>query len=209
MWFRLESHRRLPRQMPESVQSFCRLFRTREFRSWFTATHEAYFEVGKLKSRFPRSQFSMFLARALNYLFRNTFGTKLWNVYSSSVEFSFLPQGGAVPPHTDAFQKRLALVFYTPFNAVTETMRSSWGTEFWRARSGCQLERSWHTATKVGSDFESFAREHEVFLKVPYEANSVCGFVKSDQSWHSVSANPLPEHRIALVINVWDLTAID
>jgi hypothetical protein len=208
-WFRIESHRRPPRTLGKTIVSFCEAFSTAEFRKWFIETHEVFFERGKLASRFPSSRLSMFLTRALNYVTRTLFGLKLWNIYATSVELSFLPTGGSVPPHTDASQKRMALVFFTPFKPVSEIMRAEWGTEFWRAKSGIAGELSWHTNTKIGADYKDFLRKHEVFLKVPYEANSICGFIKGDRSWHSVRPNALEDDRIAVVINIWDLAPKD
>jgi len=207
LWFRVKSHQKLPKEMPRNVRSLCGLFWSRPFHEWFRNTHEGFFERGLIRPIFPRSRFSMRLALGLNTLFLRIFGTKLWNVYSSSVEFSCLPMGGAIPPHTDSSQKRLALVFFTPFNQVSDAMRTVWGTEFWRSRAGQATERSWQTNTKVGQEMEEFKKRHEIFLKVPYDANTICGFVKSDNSWHSVAPNPLPEDRIALVVNVWDRAA--
>lgn len=209
MWFRIETHRKRPKELGKTVLSFCESFSTPEFRKWFIETHEVFFGRGKLSSRFPSSRLTMFLTRALNYLTRRLFGVKLWNIYATSIELSYLPKGGAVPPHTDASQKRMALVFFTPFEPVSEMMRAEWGTEFWEAKDGFPGELSWHTNTKIGSDFEDFAHQHEVFLKIPYEANSICGFIKGDQSWHSVRPNPLEEDRIAIVINTWDLAPAD
>lgn len=207
LWFRVKSHQKLPEDMPRNVRSFCSLFSSREFRDWFLKTHEHFFERGFVRSIFPRSSSFMRLSLILNTVFARIFGKKLWNVYSSSVEFSVLPKGGAVPPHTDSAQKRLALVFYTPFGQISEEMRTVWGTEFWKGRAGQVAEHSWQTNTKVGNEMEAFENRHEIFLKVPYEANTICGFVKSDNSWHSVAPNPLSEDRIALVVNVWDRAA--
>jgi len=209
MWYRVQGHQKLPANLPRSVRSFCSLFRSRRFRKWFLNTHEGFFERGCLKSVFPRTRLTMRLALHVNKVARRSFGFKLWNVYSSSVEFSFLPEGGAVPPHTDSAQKRLALVFFTPFGDVSDDMRTMWGTEFWRGRMGEGAERSWQTNTKVGKEMDAFVKRHEIFLKVPYEANTICGFVKSETSWHSVAPNPLTEDRVAVVINVWDRAALE
>lgn len=203
-WFRIESHRKPPKVLGETIVSFCETFSTKEFRKWFIETHEVFFDRGKLPSRFPSNRLTMFLTRGLNYVIRTLFGLRLWNIYETSIEMSFLPEGGSVPPHTDSSQKRMALVFYTPFKEVSEAMRALWGTEFWRPKAGLLGETSWHTSTKVGADYEDFSRRHEVFLKIPYEANTICGFVKGDRSWHSVSPNSLRDDRIALVINIWD-----
>lgn len=110
-------------------------------------------------------------------------------------EFSILLNGSYIPPHTDSRKKIISLLLYFP--------EKNWKSEyngdilFYRCTNP-ELEDNWSNISKKDTDgLEEFYRTH-------YEHNVLCGFVKSQNSWHAVEKLDIPEgiSRRALCINI-------
>ena len=60
-------------------------------------------------------------------------------------------------------------------------------------------------ALLTGDEKNSFYDDYEPFHIATYEPNKFAGFIKSDNSWHTVEKFDFEYDRRAIVINVWQL----
>jgi len=208
--FKFEPNKAEEYRVNKIITDFIGVFKTLKFRNWFKKTHEPFFDIGFLGSVFPKSRIVEIILRIINGVSRTLFRRKAFNVYHTSIEFSKIGRGASIAPHTDSYAKRMALVFYTPFNEPTRDMVTKWGTQFWKSKPGRKPLRSWASSHKLeNQELEKFHNENEVFASIEYKANKVNGFIKNDLSWHSVEKNIYNEERVAIVINVYDIAASD
>lgn len=192
------------------ISDFVGIFKTTEFRNWFKKTHERFYDIGLFGSIFPKNKFLKKILGIINKISRKFFNSKAFNIYTTQVEFSKIGEGASIAPHTDSFNKRMALVFYTPFIDPTPEMISNWGTTFWKAKDGEQTLSSWVSSHKLKEEeLKEFYDKNEVSSTISYKANKINGFIKSDLSWHSVERNNLKENRVAIVININDIASTE
>ena len=74
-------------------------------------------------------------------------------------------------------------------------------------KSPNQKKTTWQTTHQNKDNINEFLESYEVAVKVPYKANSINGFIKNDNSWHSVDLNKLPQPRRAIVINIFEYSS--
>lgn len=112
-----------------------------------------------------------------------------------SFEFSRIPTGGLVPPHTDSANKLLSLIIYFPDPKWKESYGG--GTKFYRT-SDPALEQSWDSEYITLDDLIAFD-------EAPYKPNYLVGFVKSSNSFHAMDPLQCPEEivRDSLNINIY------
>ena len=195
-------------KLNKTISDFIGIFSTKDFRSWFKQTHEKFYDIGFLGSIFPKRNLTKLLLKIINKTTRTLFGLKAFNVYSTQVEFSKLGPGASIPPHTDSFTKRMALVFYTPLSSLTDEISARWGTVFWQARKDQHPTKSWKSNSKIGDEeLKDFLANNEIAKSISYTPNKINGFIKSDISWHSVEKNNYSENRVAIVINIHDIAS--
>ena len=112
-----------------------------------------------------------------------------------SFEFSRIPKGGLVFPHTDSVNKLLSLIIYFPDPSWKESYGG--GTKFYRTLDP-NLERSWDSGFITLDNLE-------VFDEAPYKPNYLVGFVKSNNSFHAMDPLLCPPDivRDSLNINIY------
>ena len=112
-----------------------------------------------------------------------------------SFEFSRIPRGGLVFPHTDSANKLLSLIIYFPDSSWKESYGG--GTKFYRALDPA-LEQSWNSGFMTLDNLE-------VFEEAPYKPNYLVGFIKSSNSFHAMDPLECPEGivRDSLNINIY------
>jgi hypothetical protein len=137
----------------------------------------------------------------------------------SSVKFDFVMsrRGYHLSPHTDARNKLVAMMLYLP-SAGRDPAQQAMGTLFWSPRpdsdQGTHVEKGPMTSRslpRVLSEGESGDVAVENFLSraslaasTAYRENSLAGFVKARNSWHSVDLRSIPDgaERCTVLINV-------
>ena len=191
------------------INNFLKILYSKEFYNWFKKTHLIFYGEGIFGSVLPKSKFQNSLLKAINFFGKKIFKKKFFSIHSLSVEFSDIEKGALINPHTDSFKKRMALVFYVPSPSITidEFKKNSWGTVFWKVKSPNQKKTTWQTTHQNKDNINEFLESYEVAVKVPYKANSINGFIKNDNSWHSVDLNKLPQPRRAIVINIFEYSS--
>jgi len=190
------------------INSFIQLFNTKKFNNWFRLTHAPYYFPKRSIVVFPQSNFALQFYKLVDRFFH--FINPMFNylhILHTSIEFSEIPPGAGIPPHKDSLTKRLAFVFYVPKNNIDERLEKALGTNFWKRKDGKEIENeSWHSEHKLSSDDQMlFEENYTKYCVVPYKSNSISGFIKSSNSWHSVDPNNSNQNRRAIVINVWSI----
>ena len=187
-----------------TLKNFCCYFLSRDFFDWFKKTHLEHF---------PRKRFLYFYIRnPKSFIFKlvKRF-VRIAKIpiffFHAEIEYSSIAKGGFIPPHTDYKSKRLSFVLYVPNTntSSTEEMRKAMGTKFWRVKkqAGNSMDR-FHCNLLDGQELELFYDNYECFHASEYKENLMVGFIKSDNSWHSVESFNFEYDRRALVINVFE-----
>jgi len=117
-------------------------------------------------------------------------------------EFSRLPRGSWITPHTDGNSKLLSLMFYFP----DEDWKAEWGggTAYYAARND-QARRKWsnwrndHVSCE---DIDAFFADNATMRTVSFIANRLAGFVKSANSYHGVAPIECPADRERRSLNI-------
>ena len=129
------------------------------------------------------------------------------SVFYTEIEYSSITTGGYIPPHTDFYTKRLSFVFYLPDmnKDFTSEMKKQLGTTFWKAKKTAVSPIKRFSSTFLeGKEKKDFYKDYEPFHTSTYEPNKIAGFIKSDNSWHSVKKFDFDYDRRAIVINVYE-----
>ena len=103
-------------------------------------------------------------------------------------QFSLMPPGAFIVPHTDSPDKFITLCFYIP--DLDQEGDAELGTNFFKPNSEEVKHLNWSNAhLKLGSaEYESFMSNHSLLLRPSYSSKEIVGFIKNENSWHSVDA---------------------
>lgn len=186
-----------------TLKKLCEALLSDEFYNWFSTTHLPYFESYKIKIhiRKPSSMIFRIIKKIRNIL-------KLpISFYYTEIEYSSIGKDSYIPPHTDAPKKRLSFVYYLPSKNIelTDEMKRTLGTTFWGAKETAENPlRRFDCRLLEGDELKQFYQDYLVIHTGEYAPNKIAGFIKSDNSWHSVEENKYNYDRRAIVINVWE-----
>jgi hypothetical protein len=126
------------------------------------------------------------------------------NLIRYSFEFSHLPRGSYIPPHTDSITKVISMILYFPDHELIGSEYQN-GTYFLKPhQQGITL--STHNSVHLrGDDLKCFRRNYEVLHYAEFVPNKFVLFIKNDVSWHEVRKQIQPEQytRKAFIINVY------
>lgn len=185
-------------------KNFCRALLSRDFYKWFVKTHLPHFP--------SQSKICVYISNPSGLIFR--ISRKIRSLlhlpvyfFHTEIEYSSIQRGGYIPPHTDAKTKRLSFVYYLPEkeSRLTEKMKKSLGTVFWKPKKQAKNPlRRFNCSLLDGAELTSFYRDYEPLHISKYEPNKITGFIKSDNSWHSVETIGVVYDRRAIVINIYE-----
>lgn len=118
-------------------------------------------------------------------------------------EFSVLPDGAAVPLHTDAAFKLVSMLYYFPDDDWQPGFGG--GTCFYQVKPGLKPWTLWKSYYLDDAQVEKFHQEHDCIVETTFSPNRISGFVKTDHSWHEVKPLKLPEGKLrrSLCINIF------
>lgn len=185
-------------------KDFCNFFLSKEFYTWFKNTHLPFFK--------KTNKFKIYILKPRNLFFRlikkisRVFKIPV-SFYFTEIEYSSIKKGGFIPPHTDSKNKRLSFVYYLlkNRNEIDEEQKKSLGTVFWKpAMSNKKLLNRFDCALLEGEEKKDFYKNYEPFYVASYDHNKFVGFIKSDNTWHTVEPFNFNYDRRAIVINVWE-----
>lgn len=118
-------------------------------------------------------------------------------------EFSVLPDGAAVPLHTDAAFKLASMLYYFPDDDWQPAFGG--GTCFYQVKPGLKPWTLWKSYYLEAEEEAKFRQEHDLVVETAFAPNKISGFVKTDHSWHEVLPLRLPEGKLrrSLCINIF------
>jgi hypothetical protein len=102
---------------------------------------------------------------------------------SVRLEFSSMRGDHFLPPHTDSPDKLISLMLYFPEAKIADDPDA--GTEFYAVKPGKAEFSGWRAGMK-SQDMDEFFESYELIRKLPFSANKLYGFIKSDRSWHGI-----------------------
>ena len=185
-------------------KELCNFFLSYKFFVWFDKTHLPFFNYKNKKKIYVRKPKS-FLFRLIKKTIK-TLNIPI-SFFFTEIEYSSINKGGYIPPHTDAHNKRLSFVYYIPNNneKLDKQKREALGTVFWKPKSNSlnPLKR-FDCALLEGHEKKKFYEDFEPFYRAAYEENKFVGFIKSDNTWHTVEPFGFNYDRRAIVVNVWE-----
>ena len=186
-----------------TFKDFCSAILHKNFFQWFKKTHLPFFNTKFFKIYFVRRKNIFFrIFNRLSKILRLPI-----SVFYTEIEYSSITTGGYIPPHTDFYTKRLSFVFYLPDmnKDFTSEMKKQLGTTFWKAKKTAVSPIKRFSSTFLeGKEKKDFYKDYEPFHTSTYEPNKIAGFIKSDNSWHSVKKFDFDYDRRAIVINVYE-----
>jgi hypothetical protein len=146
-------------------QIFYKLFSKIIFSRGFDIKH--FFKILK----FPKFEDFSLKKSKYHYL-------SLYNKMKTTIQFSYILNGGMIVPHKDATDKLITLMLYFPESEKEYSV----GTSFW--------ETSYKNQTDQHLDEEKekknfFLQSKEIY-KSEFRPNKIIGFIKNNKSWHSV-----------------------
>ena len=117
-----------------------------------------------------------------------------FNNIKVEIQYSYILNGGKIVPHTDSGEKLLSLMLYFPLKNYDYEKQKKLGTTFWT------------------SSFKNFDNYHQyndknlkdikLFHKTQFKPNILYGFVKNQDSWHSVEQVNISESFVRRSINI-------
>lgn len=186
-------------------RDFCKFFLSQEFYIWFKKTHLPFFKNSK--------KYKIYILKPRSLIFRlikKIF--KVFNVpvsfYFTEIEYSSITKGGFIPPHTDSKNKRLSFVYYLLKNSneIDKEQKKALGTVFWKPSSNYKNHLNRFDCSLLdGNEKKDFYKNYEPFYIADYDQNKFVGFIKSDNTWHTVEPFNFSYDRRAIVINVLEL----
>jgi len=154
-------------------------------------------------------------------------------LFDLKVDLTVYVRGFHLTPHTDGVEKVVAILMYfeDPSGDTRDstTHHAMGGTRFWRAKSkereeawrdrltadrplsqskenvlSLALERRFDSSDSLSDQLSEFQRDFEQYRLGEARNNHLAGFVKSNNSWHSVDLTEYPENllRGAIFINL-------
>jgi hypothetical protein len=119
----------------------------------------------------------------------------LFSKIKVSCQFSFIKNMGGIRPHVDSQTKYLSLMLYFPDKKYNDY---EYGTTFWDSNIHS------YTGAHIENDNEvlNFKKNAKILYKTPFVSNVLWGFVRNNQSWHSVEPINIDDNYVRKSINI-------
>ena len=117
------------------------------------------------------------------------------NSVDVTIQYSFIPNGGFLNPHTDSQGKLLSLMIYFPDGNKKDEI--NYGTQFWNSSL-----KSFTSNHQIGDLANKFRKNYTKTIKSLFEQNVLYGFVRNNKSWHSVEPTKISDEYIRKSINI-------
>ena len=102
----------------------------------------------------------------------------------TTIQYSYILNGGRIVPHPDAGDKLLTLMLYFPENQndEQENYEKNFGTTFWRS----DYENLNDSHLDNNDEEKIFREKSSMLYQSKFISNNLVGFIKNKKSWHSV-----------------------
>lgn len=104
-------------------------------------------------------------------------------------------------PHTDIPSKFLSMIYYFPKNNCKN--KNMGNTIFWKNIKNKEIWKNWENKEISIEKYNDFKDSHVIFHQAKYSRNKLVGFVKSDNSWHSVDKIDLNNNDVRQTLNIF------
>ena len=118
-----------------------------------------------------------------------------YNEIQTRIEYSYMPNGSSLRPHTDNRNKLLSLMLYFPQKLNDGYFQKNLGTQFWVNKTPNRKNKHYNNVI----EFEQNSKE---LFKPKFESNLLVGFVRNKYSWHSIPQITVPNNYIRRSINI-------
>jgi len=136
-----------------------------------------------------------YLRKPVSYDEKKYLPNFLFSKLKVSYQFSFIKNMGGIKPHVDAQTKYLSLMLYLPDKKYNDY---EYGTTFWdsdiQSYTGAHIENV--------NEASNFKKNAKILYKTPFVSNVLWGFVRNNQSWHSVEPIFVNDNYIRKSINI-------
>lgn len=146
-------------------------------------------------------RFIKYLRPTKKYFGEKKFTDLFFSMVSVNIQYSIMLNGGLIVPHVDSIRKFLSLMIYFPdingksLNDNEKIKEKECGTQFWYSNEKNYINQ--HIDDK--KNFELNAKR---IYKSPFIENNLYGFIRNDQSWHSVDSINVNENYTRKSINI-------
>lgn len=136
-----------------------------------------------------------YLRKPVRYCEKNYLTNFLFSKIKVSCQFSFIKNMGGIKPHVDSQTKYLSLMLYFPDKEYNDY---EYGTTFWDS------DIKSYTGAHIENDIaaSNFKKNSKILYKTPFVSNVLWGFVRNNQSWHSVEPINIDDNYVRKSINI-------
>tara|TARA_B100001059_G_scaffold236519_1_gene287499 strand:- start:21299 stop:22054 length:756 start_codon:yes stop_codon:yes gene_type:complete len=138
----------------------------------------------------------------LNILINEEEHSYLKNNLKLNIDYSYIFDGGSIKPHTDSKRKILTLMLYFPdFEEDKDDLKikeENIGTQFYESLINNFNNKDVNKISNLFFDKKNTKKS----LKTNFKKNTIYGFIKSKNSWHSVEKFNVKEGYIRKSINI-------
>jgi len=175
----------------DGLQGFKNIIFSKSFFNFFTK--KFYFNIAFYQNNLLRKL--KYLRKATVYSEKNYLPDFLFSKLRVSYQLSFIKNMGGIKPHVDSQTKYLSLMLYFPDKKYNDY---EYGTTFWdsniQSHSGAHIED--------GNELINFKKNSKILYKTPFVSNVLWGFIRNNQSWHSVEPINVSDEYIRKSINI-------
>lgn len=171
------------------------------FKFFFT---KFYFNFLKSRIGYPKHILKLLkIPKRVSEFNKNSilYNFSLFNKIKTEIQYSYILNNGEIVPHTDSGEKILSLMLYFPDyeenNHNLQSKEENYGTQFWISQ-----KKNFENRHQEEENYNVFKENSTKLLKTKFKSNILYGFIKNENSWHSVEPTNISKNYIRKSINI-------
>ena len=163
-----------------------------------------YFNFLKSRVRYPKHIIKLLRIPKRVENLKKTSSLYNWSIYNkvkTEIQYSYIMNGGEIVPHTDSGEKLLSLMLYFPDYENDKSEKKFWeknyGTQFWKSNKQNFLNKH-----QIKNNSIIFKKNSVKLFKTEFKSNNLYGFIKNENSWHSVEPINVNENYVRKSVNI-------
>ena len=167
----------------------------------FLSSQNTFYQISKLLKNDLDSDFNNYKIISSNPLinFLNFYLKKLKPI-RLNVEFSVMPNGAYIPPHTDSRNKLITFLLYLP--TKEQSNQKNLGTVFFNQSFEKRDRYKNFNNEPITKKFPAFYEHSEIIYSTDFNHHDLYGFIKNAYSWHGVEKLDLPDESDRISVNI-------